>query len=259
MKHLILSLLTVFLGLPVSANTVSKAFTIKGNINTIAASGNVDVEYTPSSTVSVKAYVTEGYLDKVTVSLKGGTLNIGFNTGNNGSLIKKPKAKVVVACPPVASYKATGNSDIEIIGNLSVSAPLKADASGNSDIEFKRDVSGNVVKAATSGNSDISFKRRVSCKNLSAVTSGNSDIEFSDVVADAVSANASGNSDIEIKRGNAVSVSMKSSGNSSIECDHFVVERGQANAGGNSKIECNVRNLKSSKSGFGQIKNKNKK
>lgn len=251
MKRLLLSLAIVMMTLGAAASTVSKAFTIKGKINAIKTYGGVEVNYTPSPAVSVKAFADSKYMNRVSVKLKGGVLEVGFDSSN--LVGSTPKVKVELSCPAFGEYVMSGGSDIDVKGVLSVNT-LKITTSGGADLTFEKSVTAKTVNVNTSGGSDVEFDSTLKCNTLNVKSSGGADFE-AELSAAVVNVIASGGSDVTLS-GKSDRVNFIASGAGSIKASRLIATQGSAKASGAGDIRCNVKSLDSNESGAGEIKNR---
>ncbi|MDE6327264.1 MAG: DUF2807 domain-containing protein [Duncaniella sp.] len=253
MKHLFTSLAALLVTLAASAQTICKTYDIKGHIGSINSRRGIEVEYTPSRNVSVKAYIDKKYADQLKINLSRGVLNIDFsgNTGFNDN----GKIKVVLTAPAIAGYYASQGSEIEVKGKLSVSGTMKIKTTSGSSVEFSHPVSATSVTANCSQGSELEFEKSLNCTTLDANISQGSSFEADNANVSRANINVSGGSSAEID-GIATEVNFIASGASSISASKLKATTGSTRASGASKIKCNVTRLKSSTSGVSSVKNK---
>ena len=271
MNKSIIAVLAIMLAVPasLSAKPFSRSLTVKGSFNSLRSAGNIEVEYTPSNTFAavIEAEYKED-LDKVKATLSGGTLTI-TTVGEHHEDIK-----VKLSAPGISSFEASGNSEIEVEGNISgINVTLKTE--GNASIDIDRNVNASKLTLDTSGNSHIDIDGSAASTEIHATTIGNSNIKISDLDANAVIVDSNENSQFSCKAittrklsavgksnairklgGKASWVEYDASGNSQIKAGTLVADGGKATSAGNSHIRAAVRGLQQSSQGNSSISNK---
>jgi len=271
MNKLLCAALAIMIALPatLSAKSSTRVLTVKNSVTAVRTSGNVKVEYTTASKVNavIKADYHED-LDKVKATVSGGVLILTTEGRLRGSV------KVKLAAPGVNSFEASGNSEIEIEGNVSGktvslvtsgnasveiddnvnSTNLKINSSGNSSIEVDGMVVATGADVGTSGNSSakISVLR---ADRLKVKTDGNSSFKGSEINVSSVNAESNGNSSL-ILAGKAATVAYASNGNSVLRAGMLKANGGTAVSNGNSHIYAGVNGLQQTSNGYSRIINK---
>lgn len=219
------------------AKDVTKSYVVKGSFSSIAAGGNVEVEYTPSAKVSVRASAaSKEAIACLKVYVTRGVLHLETENQGKWEGMCNHKVKVVLQAPVMNSYLASGNSEINVHGNVTIGGKLKVNSSGNSEIEFKQAVDCRSVDLETSGNSSVDFDAKVSCREFEAESSGNSRVDIETISCDRMSLEASGNSGIKADCRSVGNVTANASGNSDI------------------KLKGNIKNKSINTSGLAKVK-----
>ena len=160
----------------------------------ISIGGGIDLILTQSSTigVAVSANKTEDR-DKIRTEVVNGVLKIYYDNGNNFWSWSNRKLRAYVSVKDIDGLSASGGSDVDINGTLTV-AKLKLGLSGGSD--FKGNVNVTDLDVDQSGGSDANISGRAI--NLTIDASGGSDFNGYELVSDICNADCSGGSDIDI-------------------------------------------------------------
>ncbi len=233
---------------------ITKNLTVKGSFNTIRSCSNIDIEYTPSSSVSISATSTSYGLDALNVYVKNNTLYLETQNDKSTWSKKGYVIKVKLSAPTVSTYNTSGNSQIKVKGYIAVQGDLTVTTSGNSEVEFKQKVDCETIRGTSTGNSSIEFDGNAVCSFFNTTSSGNSGISVEELLCDKVQIRTSGNSSMDMEL-NATSLSAQSSGNSEIKVSGKVDSYSVASSG-NSGInikKLQARNTSVSSSGNSSI------
>ncbi len=141
--------------------TITKNLTVKSSFNTIRSCSNIDIEYTPSSSVSIAATSTSYGLEALNVYVKNNTLY--FETQNDKSTWSKKGyvIKVKLSAPTVSTYNTSGNSQIKVKGYVAVQGDLTVTTSGNSEVEFKQKLTARLSVAHQPATAQLSLTVRL--------------------------------------------------------------------------------------------------
>ncbi len=228
--------LTLFLGLfcAVSAQkTINDPNAEKrsvGSFHSISVSNGIDLYLSQGSeSIAVSASETK-FRDRIKAEVKDNVLKIWYEKDGDKWLGGgNMKLKAYVSFKTLEKLTASGGSDIDVIGTITVKN-LSLNISGGSD--FDGNMEGTDLDLNASGGSDVEITGKFSKVSIDAsggsdfdgyglVTdycklkaSGGSDVEIT--VNKELSANASGSSDVNYK-GNAVVKDLRSTGSSSIK------------------------------------------
>lgn len=269
MKKFITGICSLLVAVSCMASPKStKSVTVKGTFDAITTSGNVEVEYTGASKVSIVVKAAKEDLDKANFTLKNGTLFI--STENE----LKDEVKVYVKAPRVCKFNASGNSEIDVESNVSGSK-LTVNGSGNAHIEFSAGVNIPAVDITASGNSIVKIDEGATCDAVTVTLSGNSCTKIPDLNANKIDINTHGNSIASFKRGaintvtadaqgnsvvklegHAGTVSYSASGNSIIKAEDMRANGGSVSASANSIIRSSINVIKILKGDTSNVHNK---
>ena len=198
MKKIFLVALVCISCIPVTAQRAfvndanAEARTLSGSFNAIKVSGGIDLYLSQYDNESIAVSAAEDkYRENIKTVIENGTLKIyyegeGHNSGNK-------KMKAYVAFKNLEKLQASGASDVQVAGTISVPA-LNLDMSGASD--FKGAVKVTSLVMELSGASDVIISGEAS--TVSIQSSGASDVKGYELEADICTAKASGASDINI-------------------------------------------------------------
>ena len=167
--------------------------TLNASFNAIKVSGGIDLYLSQYETESIAVSASEDkYKEHIKTVVENNTLKIYYdgdrlwNSGNK-------KLKAYVSFKTLERLQATGASDVQVAGTISVPS-LALEMSGASD--FKGAVKTTELKLELSGASDATVSGVTN--SVSIRSSGASDFKGYDLVADVCNAKASGASDIRI-------------------------------------------------------------
>lgn len=223
-----------------SKREITQSFTVNSGFSGINASGNVEIEYTSSPRVSIKATGTQEALKTLKIYTSRDMLHLEMRQPHNYNYNNRRKSlevKLTISGPTLRNYKLSGNSSLEVKDGVEINGTVTINTSGNSELDFEKSVSCENVSANSSGNSEVEFDSGVKCSKLKAISSGNSEFTVKSALCDIVSAISSGNSTLTIKAINAANIAATSSGNSDLTVS------GKSNtlaatASGNSSLNC---------------------
>lgn len=222
MKKLFFTFLTALLFISCASTNaatrkISKQYTVNSTFNAVCVNSNIEVDYTPAGKVSITATAEQQALETLTIYVTEKILHIETNDNNKNLGRDKEKIKVKLSAPALRKYIASGNSEIDVKGALSIDGQLIVNTSGNSEVEFEYKVDCGTIVIGTSGNSKVSFEKNTACTEVQAGTSGNSTLDINGIVCNTLHLGSSGNSNIDVENINAKTVTAGSSGNSEIE------------------------------------------
>ena len=157
MKRIILPLLVLLFGLAADAKTTTRNYTLRNSFNTVNVSGNVEVDFTPSSTVNILGSADSRWIDSLKIRLVNNALEISFNPGREARG-DASEAKVVLSCPVPESVIVQGNSEFDCQGSIDINS-INLVCSGNGSMDFEHTVSSPSINAVSSGNAKSTSKR----------------------------------------------------------------------------------------------------
>lgn len=219
-----------------AADGATRSYIIHKPFDKIEATGQPEVVFSVGPTMNISATTEADFMKYVSVTLKGSTLIVSYNPRNEK---KVPEAVITITAPSVASFTATGNSEIEIKTPLKASS-LTLSAAGNSSIEVEHGASADNANATASGNSTIDIDGIATFASLTASALGNSSLDIDNLSAKTVKATSAGNATIDLE-GSADHATLVASGNSTLDADDLKASTGSASASGNSTLKCNIR------------------
>lgn len=196
-KQLILLCFCLSLSLVYGQKTINDPNAEKREVSgfhAIEVSGGIDLYLSQGDeAVAVSATKTE-YRERIMTKVEDGVLKIWFEWNNNKKMDwGNRKLKAYVSCDRLDYLHASGGSDIDLDGTLSI-PKLDLHISGGSDFTGKVAIDGLSISA--SGGSDISISGKA--QKLSIDASGGSDVKGYELVTDICNVKASGGSDVYI-------------------------------------------------------------
>ncbi|MBO5268622.1 MAG: DUF2807 domain-containing protein [Muribaculaceae bacterium] len=270
MNKSVIAAIAIMIALPatLSARSFTRSLTVNGSFSSLKTDGNIEVEYTaaPQFSAVIKAeHKTD--LDKVKATLSGGRLTITTTGKTEGDI------KVELSSLGVDTFEATGNSGLELEGNVSGKI-ITLNTGGNASIEAENGLNAATINLTSTGNSHIKVDGSALATQIKANTKLNSHVRISSLEADGVQINTDGNSHFSCQnvnatnlgvetgdnsivslRGKAALVDYSSNGNSSIKAGMLKAKGGKASSGGNSHITAAVRGLQQSSTGNSSVSN----
>lgn len=215
-----------------SEKTTTCNYSHINGFSAIESSRAIKVIYTQSTSTTIKAEVPENIKQYLTIRKSGNTLVITFN--DNLRIINNPRTVVYVSAPGVLSFDASSSSEIEIADISAQGKKLKLTSSSAGEIEIGR----------------------ATCSSIEANASSAGEITVKNISAGDVSATCSSGADIELS-GTASTATFTASSGADIDADGLLVQKASADASSGADIEVNARQLSSSTSSGGSVKNRN--
>ena len=165
------------------------------SFHAVSVSGGVDLILTQSDAEAVAVSANKlDDRDNIVTEVVDGVLKIYYDAPSGFSFSwTSRKLRAYVSVKNIDGLRASGGSDVDVNGTLSV-AKLKMDISGGSDFKGKVDVTD--LEISQSGGSDVDISGRAA--NVSIHASGGSDFNGYELATDKCAAHCSGGSDITI-------------------------------------------------------------
>lgn len=215
--------------LTASDNYITKEYPGLTGFDEIKLVGSPDIQFTRSNdgSYAVSAYGSDNVIDYLEIDVKGRTLIVKMR--DNLSITGKPKLKVTITAPQLASVASCGSGDIDIDGNLkgdqidlSVTGSgniecsgvtcnklnVKVIGSGNVDVSK---INTNKIDAQVSGSGDVELKGKTTMASFSVAGSG--DIDAEDLQATNVESSVAGSGDVSCRAEKTLHTDVKGSGN----------------------------------------------
>lgn len=191
-----------------------------------AASSNVDIRTGPA--FAVEASGDAAAIDRLEITVAGGTLRIGAKPGWNWG--GKGKARVAVTLPRLVGVRISGSADVTadrgagpaFAAGVSGSGNLRVDAIDAAEVRLDIAGSGNVVALGR-------------CSALNARISGSGDLDAAGLKCTTVDAKVSGSGNLSAFASQAATVAVSGSG------DVRIVGGGRctSSASGSGTVRCN--------------------
>jgi len=175
------------------------------NINTIRASGSIDVEIANGDTYSLTVEDDENLIPYVVTEVNGGELNIHYK---NGYSIMNDHAKVIVTAPTLDRIITSGSGDISTDGVITNNNQIEMNTSGTGDV--KATVNAPSIKVTGSGSGDIELSGMT--KNFDCGISGSGDIKCSNLKSENAVIHVAGSSDVHVFASVSLKVNVTGSG-----------------------------------------------
>ena len=166
-----------------------------GSFQQVSSSGGIDVVLTQGATSSVVVEAAAEAQEHLLTTVKGGTLEIGWerNYSVRNLLSSKRRTVVYITCPNLMGLSLSGGADAK--GESSFSADnFRINASGGSDVTLSLNAKTLTIQA--SGGSDITLAGRAERQKIDV--SGGSDYNGFNLKSTSASVNASGGSDVNV-------------------------------------------------------------
>lgn len=166
-----------------------------GSFQQVSSSGGIDVVLTQGSTSSVVVEAAPEAQEHLVTTVKGNTLEIGWERNYSWRNLLSSKRKVVVyiTCPKLTGVSLSGGADAKGESNFSADN-FRIDASGGSDVKLSLNAKTLTIQA--SGGSDVALSGRVDRQKIEV--SGGSDYNGFDLKSTTASVSASGGSDVNV-------------------------------------------------------------
>lgn len=166
-----------------------------GSFQQVSSSGGIDVVLTQGPTSSVVVEAAAEAQEHLVTTVKGGTLEIGWerNYSVRNLLISKRKTVVHITCPKLTALSLSGGADAK--GESSFSADdFRINASGGSDVSLS--LNAKMLTIQASGGSDVALTGSVERQKVDV--SGGSDYDGFNLKSTSATVNASGGSDVTV-------------------------------------------------------------
>lgn len=215
-----------------SDNTVERTFNNIKGFSGISVSQGIDVKYTQTSSTSIKAEVPENLSQYLIIVKEGDNLSIKFK--DKLSIHRGPNTTVYVSAPGISTFSVSSGAEIDAADVSAAGKTIVMSASSGGEIEIAR-ASCEKIRATASSAGEITVKN-LSAADVTASSSSGADIEFG---------------------GTATSASFTASSGADISAKNLLVQEASASASSGADISVNARQLSSSTSSGGSVKNKN--
>lgn len=256
MKKLIAGVIMLFAGIaPTFAQNIKTQLLDIKPVNAIEVSSGIEVYIRKGPTDKLKIESNIDKLGNLSITQKGKTLIIGYQSGFNRGLSKKDlKTKIYFSTEEICSISAASAASVDCQGDfrtnifrasasssadievLSIAAnTIKVDASSAAEIKLHADAQD--IKTSASSASEIELKGK--CSSLDCSASSASDIEL-DLIADNITIVASSSSDVKAA-GECKVLQIKASSGSDVKTARLISEEASVKASSGSDVTVHTR------------------
>ncbi|OGX82830.1 hypothetical protein BEN47_18150 [Hymenobacter lapidarius] len=166
-----------------------------GSFQQVSSSGGIDVVLTQGPTSSVVVEAAAEVQEHLLTTVKGNTLEIGWerNYSVRNLLSSKRKTVVYITCPKLTGLSLSGGADAKSESSFSAD-DFRINTSGGSDVKLSLNVKTLTVQA--SGGSDVELAGSAERQKIDV--SGGSDYDGFNLKSTSATVNASGGSDVNV-------------------------------------------------------------
>lgn len=216
-------LLIITIALNASAQT-TQSRQVSG-FTSISSSGSFNVHVKVDGTESLKITGDESIINDIETTVSNGKLKIGTKDKISWRLFNNKKVDIYITAKSLSGLSNSGSGNIQLDGNLTGNAEIKASGSGNiiaaanaSDLQISVSGSGNITSsvnanqldAAVSGSGALNLNGNVKTADIKVSGSGN--IRAKELKTDAVGATISGSGSIYIVANKSINARVSGSG-----------------------------------------------
>jgi hypothetical protein len=252
MKSILTALCTTALLVILTFNTFAQTQQTRpvSGFKGISAGTSCSVHVKIDGTESLKIVADESVINDYTTVVEDGILNIRQKNRFSLSLFSRTfnhRVDIYITAKALSSLTSSGSGNIQLDGNLTGNAELKASGSGH----ITAAVNASSLNTSVSGSGGI--VSTVNANQLNASVSGSGSITLNGAVKNAdVKVSGSGNMKAKELKADAVNASVSGSGNISINADKKIIAH--VSGSGNITYLGNATDINVSSSGSGKVR-----
>ena len=191
---------------PTVASAAERRFALTG-FDKVSAAGSEDVVITTGKTASVVAIGPQERLDKLEISVDGGTLKIRQKSGSSWSWGSKDGVVIRVSLPALHAVSTAGSGNVSADGG---SGPdFVASIAGSGDMRITN-VNSAAVRLSTAGSGDFIVAGK--CTTLKSGISGSGDMDLAGLACADADVAISGSGDVMVNASRTANVRISGSG-----------------------------------------------
>jgi hypothetical protein len=189
-----------------AASAADRSFALIG-FDKVAASGSEDVVITTGKAASVVATGPQERLDKLEISVDGGTLRIRQKSGSSWSWGSKEGVVIRVSMPVLHAVSTAGSGDV--IADGGAGPDFVASIAGSGDMRITN-INSASVRLSTAGSGD--FIATGKCTALKTGISGSGDMDLAGLACADADIAISGSGDVMVNASRTANVRISGSG-----------------------------------------------
>jgi hypothetical protein len=206
MRLCLTALTLVGLTAATAASAAERSFAVTG-FDKVSAAGSEDVVITTGKTASVVATGPQERLDKLEISVDGGTLKIRQKSGSSWSWGSKEGVVIRVSMPTLHAVSTAGSGDVTADGGAG--PDFVASIAGSGDMRISN-VNSASVRLSTAGSGDFFVAGK--CTTLKTSISGSGDMNLAGLTCADADVGISGSGDVMVHASRTANVRISGSG-----------------------------------------------